>query len=116
CCCWPCWPIGADILVLCTSERIEREHSGQYAGFLAAGRRRSADEVEYPAILHAIVGKPLDPLMLVEIDRDDALVGHHLWHESDQPLGALGNIVVCLAAHRRDRGWRSEDEQDLLLA
>ena len=47
----------------------------EHAEIVAAGRRGPADEVEDLAVLHAVFGEPLDLAVLVEIDRDHALVG-----------------------------------------
>src|SRR4030081_446394 len=84
-------------------ERAQLEDRVEVGDVLAAGRRGTADEVEYPAVLHAVVGESLRPAVLVEIDCDHALVGHRLRHEVDLPLGALGNVVKCFAARGRAR-------------
>ena len=52
--------------------------SREIAEFLAAGRRRLRHEVEDLAVLDAVIGEPRDAALLVEIDRDDALV-HTSW-------------------------------------
>src|SRR5262249_50808341 len=82
---------------------------------LAAERRPTAHEIDYPAVPHPIVGEPLDPAVLVEIDGHDALVDNALRHEADRSLRALGNVVEGLAIDGRDRRRRAEHDEDLLL-
>src|SRR5882757_11093764 len=72
------------------------EHRVDVGDVAAAGRRGAADEVEYLAVLHAVIGKTFHPAALVEIDCDHALVGDRLRHERNRALGALGNVVEGL--------------------
>jgi hypothetical protein len=51
---------------------LERE--GEVVLFGAAGGCGPADVVEYPTVLEAIIGEPLDPAVAVEIDGDHAAV------------------------------------------
>ena len=51
------------------------EHVSEVVELLSAGRGGAADRVEHLAVLDAVIGDALDAAALVEIDRDDALVG-----------------------------------------
>src|SRR5438445_4987263 len=97
-------------------EAEEIEEAREIVDLAPAGWRLTAHEVEDLAVLDAVIGEPLDPSVLVEIDRDDALIDRLLHHEGDRPLGALGNIIEGLAAHGRNRRGRAEQDQHLLLA
>src|SRR5258708_32238637 len=55
----------------------------------AAAWRGAADEVEHPAVLQAVIGKPPDAPRLAEIHPKDALVRAVLLQECDLLLGAL---------------------------
>src|SRR5579883_1109570 len=55
-------------------EAQELEQRLQVAHLLAGGRGGAADEVEDLAVLEAVIGEPADLAVLVEIDRDHALV------------------------------------------
>src|SRR6266849_1449090 len=97
--------------------RLEQlEDGGEIADVLAAGRRGPADIVEQLAVPDAVIGEPLDPAALVEIDGNHPLVDHALRHEGDRALGALGDVIKGLAAHGGHRRGRAEHDQDLLLA
>src|SRR5207244_4341995 len=54
--------------------------------------------------------------VLVEIDRDHALVDDLLVHERHRAFGALGDVVEDLAVQRRDCRWRAHHDQHLVLA
>jgi hypothetical protein len=79
------------------------------------GRRRAADEIEYLAVLHAVGRDPLDPPVLVEINRHHALVGDAGGHERHRPFGALRDIIERFAADGRDGRGRAEHDQHLFL-
>src|SRR5260221_10601590 len=104
--------VGAGALV--EAEQLEQRR--QVAELLARGRRGAADEIEYPAVLHSVIGEPLHLAVLVEIDRDHPLVDEPLVHEGDRTLGALRNVVEHLAVEGCDRGRRSHHDQHLILA
>src|SRR6267142_6370701 len=97
-------------------EAEQLEQRGQVAELLARCRRGTADEVEYLAVLQAVIGEPLHLAVLVEIDRDDPLVDDLLVHERNHALGALRNVVENLAVEGCDRGRRSHHDQNLILA
>src|SRR3569833_4066502 len=78
-------------------EAQQLEQRRQIAALLAGGRRGAADEVEDLAVLQAVIGKPAHLAVLVEIDRDHALVDHLLVHESNRALGTLRDVVEHLA-------------------
>src|SRR5258707_110964 len=99
---------------LVEAEQLEQRR--QVAELLARGRRGAADEIEYPAVLHSVIGEPLHLAVLVEIDRDHPLVDEPLVHEGDRTLGALRNVVEHLAVEGCDRGRRSHHDQHLILA
>src|SRR6266404_738514 len=90
------------------------EDIAQVGELLTGGRGGAADEVEDPAVLHAIVGEPFDPAVPIEIDGDHALIDDPLWHEC-RLLGALRNIIKYLAAHGCDGRGCAESDQHLLL-
>src|SRR5215467_6477494 len=77
-------------------EAAEIEEARQIIDLASARRRGAADEVEDLAVLDAVIGEPLDPAVLVEIDRDHALIDGLLGQEGDRPLGALGDVVEGL--------------------
>src|SRR5205814_1547200 len=69
---------------LLTAERFgEGEDVVDVVQLDTSGRRGAADEVEHPAVLEPVVGKPLNPALLVEVDRDHPLVGDILVHEGE---------------------------------
>src|SRR5438067_8913972 len=72
-------------------EAEQIEEAREIVDLASAGRRLAAHEIEDLAVLDAVIGEPLDPSILVEIDRDDALIDRLLHHEGDRPLGALGD-------------------------
>src|SRR5262249_40686633 len=74
-------------------EAEEIEEARQVIDLAPAGRRLAAHEVEDLAVLDAVIGEPLDPSILVEVDRDDTLVDGLLHHEGDRSLGALGDVI-----------------------
>ena len=76
----------------------------------------SGDEVEDLAVLHAVVGDAIDLLVLVEIDREDALVDDLGVHEGDRLLAGLADVVEDLAAIIAGGRGRAEGDQDLVLA
>src|SRR5205085_11814208 len=90
------------------------EHVSQVGEFLAARRRPAADVIEDLAVLQAVIRDALDAAVLVEVDRDHALVDHLFGHERGL-LGARGDVIEHLAADGRDRGRRAERNQHLLL-
>src|ERR1700730_16105679 len=96
------------------AEKLEQRR--QVAELLARCRRGTADEVEYLAVLQAVIGKPLHLAVLVEIDRDDPLVDDLLVHERYWALGTLRNVIEYFAVEGCDRGWRSHHDQHLILA
>ena len=99
------------------SEQFEvLEHVAQVAQLLAAGRRGLRQEVENLAVLQAVIGQPLDPAILVEIDRDHALIDHRMRHEGRLALGLLRDVIERLAIDGGDGGGRAEHDQHLLLA
>src|SRR5262245_49697848 len=97
-------------------EAEQIEEARQVVDLAPARRRGAADEVEDLAVLDAVIGEPLDAAVLVEIDRDHALIDRLLPHEGDRPLGALGDIVEGLAADGCHGRWRAKQDQHLLLA
>src|SRR5215216_4853883 len=97
-------------------EAQELEQRRQVAEFLAGSRRGAADEVEDLAVLQPVIGEPLHLTVLVEIDRDHALVDDLLIHERDFALGALRDVIEYLAVQGRDRRRRSHHDQHLVLA
>src|ERR1700677_3801815 len=58
---------------------LEPEQSGHHVadevGFRSAGRRGARDEIEHLAVFHAIIGDFRDLAVLVEINRQNVLVG-----------------------------------------
>src|SRR5262249_47243137 len=90
------------------------EYQAEIVLFGAAGRRRAADVVEDLAVLEAIVGKSLNPAILVEIDGDDATVDLFL-RQKGYLLGALRNVVEDFTADGGDRRGRAKHDQHLLL-
>ncbi len=74
------------------------------------------DEVEHLAVLQAIIRDLLDVVLVVEIHRDDAPVGHFRSQERHGLNRRGGNIIERAAANRGFRIGRSERERDLLLA
>src|SRR5487761_2066803 len=104
-------------IVLLALTQVERlEQRGHVVDLLARGRRGTADEVEYPAVLQPVIGEPPHLAVLVEIDRDHALIDDLVVHERDRTLGALRNVVEDFAIEGCDRGWCSHHDQDLILA
>src|SRR5262245_61470351 len=97
-------------------EAEEIEEARQVIDLAPTGRRLTAYEVEDLAVLDAVIGEPLDPSILVEVDRDDTLIDGLLQHEGDRSLGALGDVIESLAAHGRNRRGRAQQDQHLLLA
>ena len=91
------------------------ENAAHVAQFLTARWRCLRQEIEDLAILQAVVGKPRDAPILVEVDRDDPLIDHRMRHESDGALGFLGDVVERVAVDRSNRGRRAENDQHLLL-
>src|SRR3954452_11179992 len=69
---------------------------GEVGQFLAAGRGGAADRVENPAVLQSVIRDPLDAAILVEIDRNYALVDR-LFRQERGLLGARGDVVEDLA-------------------
>src|SRR4051794_14817976 len=59
----------------------DAEHVAQVTELLAAGRRGAADIIEDLAVLHAVIGQPLDFAAAIEIHRHDASVGFLLRQE-----------------------------------
>ena len=51
------------------------EHAFEEGRFGAGRWRGARHEINELAVLHAIIGDALDLLVLIEIDREDALVG-----------------------------------------
>src|ERR1019366_5200619 len=102
------------LLALTPVERLEQR--GHVVDLLARGRRGAADEVEYHAVLEPVIGEPPHLAVLVEIDRDDALIDDLVVHERDRTLGALRNVIEDLTVEGGDRGWRPHHDQDLILA
>src|SRR6516225_2889151 len=96
------------------SELRDLEDEGEIVLLDAARRRGAADGVEDPAVLEAVIGEPLDPTILVEIDRDHPPVDFPLRQERDL-LGALGYVVKYLTADGGHRRRRAEHDQHLLL-
>src|SRR3982074_69046 len=76
---------------LVKTEQLEQRR--QVAELLARGRRGTADEVEDLAVLQPVIGKSLHLALLVEIDRDHALVDDFLVHERNRAFGALRDII-----------------------
>src|SRR5712672_3329979 len=99
---------------LVEAEQLEQRR--QVAELLAGGRRGAADEVENPAVLQAVIGEPLHPAVLVEIDRDHPLVDDLLVHERDFSLGTLRDVIEDLAVQRCDGRRRAHHDQHLILA
>src|SRR5215813_10428595 len=97
-------------------EAEEVKEARQVVDLASAGRRLTTHEVEDLSVFDAVIGKPLDPSILVEVNRDDALIDCLLHHEGDRPLGTLGDVVERLAAHGRNRRGRAQKDQNLLLA
>src|SRR5581483_675524 len=93
----------------------DTEQISEEAGLGACGRRRAAHVIEQLAVLEAVVGDALDLAVLVEIDRDNALVDRGVWHEGGGALSALRDVVEGLAADGGDRRRRAEHDQYLLL-
>src|SRR5438105_7449345 len=92
-----------------TAERLgEGEDVVDVVQLDTGGRRGAADEVEHLAVLEPVVGQPLNPALLVEVDRDHPLVGDGLVHEGELLLGALGDVIEHLAADGGDGGGRAE--------
>src|SRR5215475_5650765 len=89
-------------------EAEEIKEARQVVDLASAGRCLTAYEIEDLSVLDAVIGKPLDPSILVEVNRDDALIDCLLHHEGDRPLGTLGDIVERLAAHGRNRRGRAQ--------
>src|SRR3954468_23024189 len=99
------------------SEELEGvEDVCKIGDLVATGRRGAGDIVENLAILHAVIGQPIDPAAAVKVDGDNPLIDHLLRHESHRTLRALRDVVKHLAAYGRDRRRRTEDDQHLLLA
>src|SRR5215470_16039214 len=97
-------------------EAEELEEAGEIIDLAPARRRGAADEVEDLAVLDAVIGEPLHTAVLVEIDRDHALIDGLLLQECNRSLGALGDVVEGLAADGRHRRWRTKQDQHLFLA
>ena len=100
------------------AERIEAdvlEDVAQIAQLLAAGRRGLRHEVEHFAVLQTVIGKPRNPAVLVEIDRDHPLVHDLIGHEGRRALRLLRNVIKRFAAHGGDGGGGAEHDQHLLL-
>src|SRR6201987_3816570 len=97
-------------------EAQQLEQRLQVAQLLAGGRGGAADEVEDLAVLQAVIGKPADLAVLVEIDRDHALVANLLVHEGDRTLGALRDVVEDFAVEGGDGGGCAHHDQGLVLA
>src|SRR5262249_15632872 len=97
-------------------EAEQLEEAREIIDLAPARRCRAAYEVEDLAVLDAVIGEPLHAAVLVEIDRDHALIDGLLHHEGDGALGALGDVVERLAADGRDSRGRAQQDQHLLLA
>ena len=91
------------------------EHAAQVVEVLAAGRRRLRHEVENLAVLETVIGEPPHLAVVVEIDRDDALVDDFLFHESRAALGLLRDVIEHFAVDGGDGGGRAEHDQHLFL-
>src|SRR5262245_25731653 len=91
------------------------ENIADVTQFLAAGRCRLRIKIEDLFILDPVVGESRDPSLLVEIDRDDTLVGNFVWHERDGTLGPLRNVVESVTTDGRHRGWRAKHNENLFL-
>src|SRR6476659_1609920 len=91
----------SELTGLVKAEQLEQRC--QIAEFLARCRRGAADEVEDLAVLQSVIGEPLHLAILVEIDRDHALVDDLLVHERDFALRALRDVIEYLAVQGCDR-------------
>ena len=91
------------------------ENIADVTQLLAAGRCRLGIEVENLSILDPVISEPRDPSFLVEINRDDALVGNFVRHESGGALGLLRDVIEGVAANGRYRGRRTKHDENLLL-
>src|SRR5262249_14830416 len=70
-------------------ERLEAEQleeAREIIDLAPARRRGAADEVEDLAVLDAVIGEPLHAAVLVEIDRDHALIDRLLLQKCDRSL------------------------------
>src|SRR5690606_10670845 len=76
----------------------------------AAGRRLARDEIDDDAVLEAVVGEFLDPVVAIEADGENLPIDH-LWLEKGGLLDGAGDVVVAVALGvygGRGRG-RTED-------
>src|SRR5215218_238654 len=106
--------VNQNCAALVKAEQLEQRR--QVAELLAGRRRGAADEVEDLAVLQSVIGEPLHLAVLVEIDRDHALVDDLLVHERDFALGALRDVIEYLAVQGCDRRRRAHHDQHLVLA
>jgi len=95
-------------------ELRDLEDEGEIVLLDAARRCGAADRVEDAAVPEAVIGKPLDPTILIEINCDHPAVDFLLRKEGDL-LGALGDVVKYLTADGGYRRRRAEHDQNLLL-
>lgn len=88
----------------------------EIADLLARCRRGAADEIEDLAVLQSVVGEAGHLTVIVEINRDHALIDDRLLHEGDLPLRALRDVIKHLAVQCRDSGGGAHHDQHLILA
>ncbi len=70
-----------------------REHVADERGLRSCRRRRARHEVDHATVLHAVIGDAVHLLVLVEIDREDSLVGDLRLLEGDRALRLLADVV-----------------------
>src|SRR5689334_13512643 len=91
------------------------EYITQVAQFLAAGRRCLRIEVENLSVLQTVVCESCYPAILVEIDRDNALVDDLMGHEGGRALRFLRDVIEGIAVDSGDRGGGAKHDQYLFL-
>lgn len=91
------------------------EDVAQIAQLLAAGRRGLRQEIEDLAVFESVVCKSRHTAILVEINRDHALIDDFVRQEGGRALRLLRNVVEGLPVHGGHGRRRAKDDEHLFL-